>query len=81
MNLLFDTDPIPMHVPLEEGAALLRSFISSEVPALLEEVVRAHRCNHSVDAILGSTNSEVRISFRPTTPPQVEAFPLGRRCS
>jgi alkylated DNA repair protein (DNA oxidative demethylase) len=38
---LFDSDPSPPTIePLEEGAVLLRSFASTEAPALLEEVAR-----------------------------------------
>ena len=40
VKLLFDSDSQPTHEPLEEGAALLRSFVSGEVPALLENVAR-----------------------------------------
>ena len=43
MNLLFDADSLPTHEPLEEGAALLRSFVSDRVPALLEEVARVEQ--------------------------------------
>jgi alkylated DNA repair protein (DNA oxidative demethylase) len=43
MNLLFDSDSLPTHEPLEEGAALLRSFVSGKVPALLEEVARVEQ--------------------------------------
>src|SRR5216683_4079674 len=38
---MFDSDSLPRsHEPLEEGAVLLRSFATSEAPALLEEVAR-----------------------------------------
>jgi alkylated DNA repair protein (DNA oxidative demethylase) len=38
---LFDSDSLPpSREPLEEGAVLLRGFVSAEAPALLEEVAR-----------------------------------------
>src|ERR1700688_1157680 len=41
MNSLCDSDSLPSsHERLEEGAALLRGFATSEAPALLEEVAR-----------------------------------------
>jgi alkylated DNA repair protein (DNA oxidative demethylase) len=40
MNLLFESDPLPSHEPLEEGAAVLRSFVSAKAPALLADVAR-----------------------------------------
>ncbi len=40
MNLLFENDPLPTHEPLEDGAAVLRSFVSAKAPALLAEVAR-----------------------------------------
>jgi alkylated DNA repair protein (DNA oxidative demethylase) len=43
MNLLFESDSLPTHEPLEEGAALLRSFVSGKAMALLEEVARVEQ--------------------------------------
>src|SRR4051812_19199235 len=40
MNLPFDNNALPTHEPLEEGAVLLRSFVSDKIPALLKEVTR-----------------------------------------
>jgi alkylated DNA repair protein (DNA oxidative demethylase) len=43
MNLLFESDSLPTREPLEEGAALLRSFVSGKAQALLEEVARVEQ--------------------------------------
>jgi len=43
MSLLFDTDPLPTHEPLEEGAAVLRSFVSANASTLLAEVERVEK--------------------------------------
>src|SRR5262245_25143294 len=37
---LFTTDPLPFHERLEEGAVLLRGFVSTEAPLLVEEAFR-----------------------------------------
>jgi len=40
MTPLFDSESLPSHEQLEEGAALLRGFATAEAPALLQEVAR-----------------------------------------